>query len=91
LSTFEPNSEQGRSDLASMAEFLRAHPDTMARVIGYADDRGEANSNARLAEERAAATRSFLISQRIAQWHLVWRNSNRRAQILVQKLPTQAP
>jgi len=72
---FEPNSaqlrEQGRSDLASMAEFLREHPDTMARIIGHTDDRGEASSNARLAEERAAAVRSFLISQRIAEWRLV--------------------
>ena len=109
---FEPNSarigEQGRSDLARMAEFLLAHPDTTARIIGHTDDRGEASSNARLAEERAAGVRSFLISQRIAESRLVsskggeehppgdnrtpsGRDSNRRVQIFVQKLPTQAP
>src|SRR4030095_505366 len=36
---FEPDSarisEQARSDLARLAEFLLAHPDTMARIIGH--------------------------------------------------------
>jgi outer membrane protein OmpA-like peptidoglycan-associated protein len=62
--------EAGRTDLAGMAEFLRTHPDTIARIIGHADDRGEVRSNERLAEARAAAVRSFLISQQIPEQRL---------------------
>ena len=53
------------SALQRMADFLRAHPDTTARIIGYSDDRGGTASNLRLAEERAAAVRSYLIDRGI--------------------------
>jgi outer membrane protein OmpA-like peptidoglycan-associated protein len=48
-------------ELMRMAEFLRTHPDTTARIVGYTDDRGSTLSNMSLAEERASAVRSHLI------------------------------
>lgn len=50
-----------QGELTRMADFLRTHPDTTARIIGYTDDRGSTVSNMSLAEERAAAVRSYLI------------------------------
>jgi outer membrane protein OmpA-like peptidoglycan-associated protein len=50
-----------RRELTRMADFLRTHSDTTARIIGHADDRGSTVSNMNLAEERAAAVRSCLI------------------------------
>jgi len=50
-----------RGELTRMAEFLRTHPDTTAKIIGYTDDRGNSVSNMRLAEQRAAAVRGCLI------------------------------
>jgi outer membrane protein OmpA-like peptidoglycan-associated protein len=48
-------------ELTRMGNFLHTHPDTTARIIGHADDRGGAASNLRLAATRAAAVRSYLI------------------------------
>jgi outer membrane protein OmpA-like peptidoglycan-associated protein len=57
------NSE--KSELVRMADFLRAHPTTVARIVGHADDRSDPTENARLAEQRAAAVRSYLAVQGI--------------------------
>ena len=54
-----------KSELLRMAEFLRAHPATLAQVVGYADEHGDAAMNSRLAEQRAAAVRSYLLVQGI--------------------------
>jgi outer membrane protein OmpA-like peptidoglycan-associated protein len=55
-----------QGELTRMAAFLRTHPGTTARIIGYTDDRGDTLSNISLAEQRAAAVRSYLIDLGIA-------------------------
>lgn len=54
-----------KGELVRMADFLRAHPETVAQIVGYADDRGDALANSRLAEQRAAAVRGYLVGQGI--------------------------
>jgi outer membrane protein OmpA-like peptidoglycan-associated protein len=43
---------------------------SVAQIVGYADDRGDATANSRLAEQRAVAVRSFLVVQGIDQSRL---------------------
>lgn len=90
-----------KGELVRMAEFLRTHPQTVAQIVGYADDRGDEAANSRLAEQRAVAVRAYLIGQRIDPARLTAgsgegnalprgrtqsdRASNRRVEILVQK------
>ena len=90
-----------KAELVRMAEFLRTHPQTVAQIVGYADDRGDEAANSRLAGQRAAAVRAYLISRRIDPLRLTAgsgegnalspgrtqsdRANNRRVQILVQK------
>ena len=94
-------SDREQGELMRMADFLRTHPQTVAQIVGYADDRGAATANARLAEQRAAAVRAYLVSQRIDPSRLTvasaegnpspggrtqaGRANNRRVEILVQK------
>jgi peptidoglycan-associated lipoprotein len=62
-----------RSDLNSQAqqlirrwaEFLRQHPGTALTIEGHADERGTREYNLGLAERRATAARTFLVSQGI--------------------------
>lgn len=54
-------SDSERGELMRMADFLRARPTTVALIVGHADDRGDAAANYRLAEQRAAAVRSYLV------------------------------
>jgi outer membrane protein OmpA-like peptidoglycan-associated protein len=92
------DSEKG--ELLRMADFLRDHPVTVAQIVGHADDRADVAGNSRLAEQRAAAVRSYLIVQGIDQSRLTAvsgaeplpdnsvqyeRVANRRVEILVQK------
>jgi outer membrane protein OmpA-like peptidoglycan-associated protein len=92
------DSEKG--ELVRMADYLRSHPANSAHIVGHADDGGDKASNFRLAEQRAAVVRSYLIVQGIEQSRLttmnggkdepLWDNStgragNRRVEILVQK------
>jgi OOP family OmpA-OmpF porin len=87
--------EQG--ELVRMADFLRAHPETIAQIVGHADDRGDAAANSRLAEQRATVVRSYLMVQGIDQSRLTAvsgaedkaRAGNRRVAILVQKSPME--
>lgn len=90
-----------RDELARMAEFLSAHPETVAQIVGHADDRGDALANSRLAEQRATAVRGYLIGQGIDPMRLTvvraednlrldgrtqsGRAANRRVEILVHK------
>ena len=71
---FNANSAQigdvEKGELVRMADFLRAHPATVAQIVGHADDRGDATTNARLAEQRAAAVRSYLVVQGIDESRL---------------------
>ena len=62
--------DREKGELVRMADFLRAHPSTVAQIIGHADDRSDATANARLAGERAAAVRSYLIVQGIDESRL---------------------
>jgi outer membrane protein OmpA-like peptidoglycan-associated protein len=61
-------------ELVRMADFLRAHPETIAHIVGHADDGGDKASNSRLAEQRAAVVRSYLIVQGIEQSRLMAMN-----------------
>jgi outer membrane protein OmpA-like peptidoglycan-associated protein len=95
--------EQG--ELVRMADFLRAHPETIAQIVGHADDRGDAAANSRLAGQRAVVVRSYLVVQGVDQSRLTavsaeeqplldnrtqaGRAANRRVQILVQKSPME--
>lgn len=71
---FSANSAQigdvEKGELVRMADFLRAHPATVAQIVGHADDRGDATTNARLAGQRAAAVRSYLVVQGIDESRL---------------------
>jgi outer membrane protein OmpA-like peptidoglycan-associated protein len=88
--------EQG--ELVRMADFLRAHPETIAQIVGHADDRRDAATNSRLAGQRAAVVRSYLIVQGIDQSRLTavsgaedkTRADNRRVAILVQRSTMEA-
>jgi outer membrane protein OmpA-like peptidoglycan-associated protein len=88
--------EQG--ELVRMADFLRAHPETTAQIVGHADDRRDATANSQLAGERAAVVRSYLIVQGIDQSRLTAvrgaadqaRAGDRRVAILVQRSTMEA-
>jgi outer membrane protein OmpA-like peptidoglycan-associated protein len=54
-----------KRQLVRMGDFLRAHPATVAQIVGHADDRGEVTANSQLAQQRAAAVRSYLVVQGI--------------------------
>ena len=54
-----------KDELLRMADFLLAHPATVALIVGHADDRGDATTNSRLAEQRADAVRGYLVVQGI--------------------------
>lgn len=98
---FGPGSTQlgdhEKGELLRMVGFLHAHPATVAQIVGHADDRADATANSRLAEQRAAVVRSYLIVQGIDQARLTAvggaedkaRGGNRRVQILVQKSPLE--
>ena len=58
-------SEQARTQLLRMADFLRTNPDTMARIASNMEDLGGVVVNLQLAEERAARVREYLIAQGI--------------------------
>jgi OmpA-OmpF porin, OOP family len=81
-----------------MADFLRAHPETIAQIVGHADDRRDAAANSRLAGQRAAVVRSYLIVQGIDQSRLTavsgaedkTRADDRRVAILVQRSTMEA-
>lgn len=71
---FSANSAQigdvEKGELVRMADFLRTHPAAVAQIVGHADDRGDATTNARLAEQRATAVRSYLVVQGIDESRL---------------------
>jgi outer membrane protein OmpA-like peptidoglycan-associated protein len=54
-----------KDELLRMADFLLAHPATVALIVGHADDRGDVTMNSRLAEQRADAVRGYLVVQGI--------------------------
>jgi outer membrane protein OmpA-like peptidoglycan-associated protein len=62
--------EREKGELVRMAAFLRAHPATVAQIVGHADDRGDAAANSRLAGQRAEAVRSYLVVQGIDESRL---------------------
>ena len=55
-----------KRQLVRMGDFLRAHPATVAQIVGHADDRGEVTANSQLAQQCAAAVRSYLVVHGIA-------------------------
>jgi len=53
--------DQDRQVLASDAQWLKAHPNIVIRLEGYADDRGDIIYNLVLSGERAETTRQALL------------------------------
>lgn len=51
----------------TLAQILRAYPDTTVRVVGYTDARGSASSNAALGELRAQAVAAALIDKGVGR------------------------
>ena len=49
--------------LEAGAEWLQDHPDVMARVEGYADERGTPVHNSALGQRRARTVRDFLVAR----------------------------
>ena len=90
--------DREQSELVRMADFLRAHPETIAQIVGHADDSRDATANSRLAGQRAAVVRSYLIVQGIDQSRLTAvsgaedkaRAGDRRVAILVQRSTMEA-
>lgn len=90
--------EREQGELVRMADFLRAHPETIAQIVGHADDRGDAAANYRLAGQRAAVVRSYRIVRGIDQSRLTAvsgaadkaRAGDRRVAILVQRSAMEA-
>jgi outer membrane protein OmpA-like peptidoglycan-associated protein len=52
-----------RQNLTNLANSLSSYPDTEVLIVGHTDNVGSAQYNQGLSERRAAAARSFLISQ----------------------------
>lgn len=53
---------QDRDEVAAVAAALKRHADSRVRLIGYADARGSAPTNAQLGQARADVVRSALIA-----------------------------
>jgi len=51
--------------LAKLAEFLKAQPGIRLVIVGYTDNLGQEENNARVSTERAAAVKEHLVSQGI--------------------------
>jgi len=58
--------ETARRTLTSNAGWMRANPEFMVRIAGHCDERGTEEYNLALADRRAEAVRSYLISLGVA-------------------------
>jgi OOP family OmpA-OmpF porin len=55
----------GLQNIYPLAEYLKAHPKTMAKIEGHTDSQGSAAYNTELSQRRAEAVRAFLVSNGI--------------------------
>lgn len=55
-----------KANLDKLAEVLKNNPDTNINIYGHTDSKGTAAYNQTLSEKRAAAVKSYLVSQGIA-------------------------
>jgi outer membrane protein OmpA-like peptidoglycan-associated protein len=55
-----------RTDLSRFAQSLQRYPNTEVQIIGHTDNVGSHAYNQRLSEQRAAATRNYLVQQGVA-------------------------
>ncbi|MCC3158009.1 OmpA family protein [Hymenobacter sp. 15J16-1T3B] len=69
--SFEPNRatllSSSHATLDGIAQILRDYPDYSLSIAGHTDSKGPAAFNQRLSRERAAAARSYLVGQGIAE------------------------
>jgi len=63
--------QTARERLAKVAGIVQAYPGLRLQVEGYTDSTGTPEVNQRLSEERAAAVRSFLVSQGVSSDNVV--------------------
>lgn len=64
-------SDGGRSQLASLARYLRQHEDLRIQVSGYADPRGDDAANMALSRARAEAVADALVAQGVPRDRLL--------------------
>jgi len=57
---------EAQANLKSLAESLKAYPNTEVVVVGHTDDRGAEDYNQRLSERRADVAGRFLIDLNVA-------------------------
>ena len=62
---------RAQSLLATMAQQLASHTDSRFEVAGHTDSSGAERYNERLADERAEAVRTFLVSRGVASDRLI--------------------
>jgi outer membrane protein OmpA-like peptidoglycan-associated protein len=59
-----------REELNTLAAALKQYPNARIRIVGYADSRGAAASNATLGKERADSVKAALVAEGIADTRL---------------------
>ena len=74
---FEPRAAQLRPDamdkIQRIGSFLMTHPDRVVAIEGFADTSGNATSDRRLSEQRAAAVQAAIVATGVAQSRTVIR------------------
>lgn len=55
-----------RGEVDELAAAMKQHPNARVRIVGYADARGAASSNATLGKERAESVKAALVAEGIA-------------------------
>lgn len=66
-----------RTTLDAQATWLKAYPRWTAKIQGFADDPGAKDANVALSAKRAAAVRSYLVSQGVAEKRLTMKGYGR--------------
>lgn len=74
--------------ISHAAEYLNAHPNIHVLIAGYADERGSAEYNLALGENRATAVRNALISAGVASDQLQIISYGKEAQICTENSET---
>lgn len=72
---FENNSAalqaEAGGDLDKVADWMNAHPSSAILISGHTDNNGDAETNRKLSEERAAAVKNYLVKKGVAASRIV--------------------
>ncbi|HEY3346570.1 MAG TPA: OmpA family protein [Nitrospirota bacterium] len=64
---FEPGSAEVRpqfdSEIGRVADYMKAHPNDIGTIEGYADYKGPAEANLKLSQKRADAVKDYMVSK----------------------------